>query len=71
MSVSLSLWALILAFILPPIVTCHVPYAMCNAVPVGHLVVLFAVMIRARVHPNDQEFIPSMLISGLSIKTFQ
>jgi len=45
--------------------------AMCNAVPVGRLVVLFAVMSRARVHPNDQEFIPSMLISGLSLRTFQ
>ena len=32
-----------------------------------HLVVLFAAMFRARVHPNDQEFIPSMLISGLSL----
>ena len=47
-------------------VTCHLPYAMCNAVPVGHLIVLFAVMIRARVHPIDQEFIPSMLFLELS-----
>jgi len=43
------------------------PYAMCNAVPVGHLVVLFAEMFHARVHPNNQEFIPSMPISGLSL----
>ena len=52
-------------------VACHVPYVMCIAVPVGHLVVLFAVMIRARVHSNDQEFIPSMLISELSLRTVQ
>ena len=39
---------------------------MCIAVPAGHLVVLFAVMIRARVHPNDQEFIRSILCSDCS-----
>ena len=45
------------------------PVVMCIAVPVGHLVVLFAVMIRARVHPNDQEFIPSILFLELSLQT--
>jgi len=64
MPVSLSLWAPILAFVYLPFATCHMPYAMCHFDPIEHLVALFAVMFRARVHPNDQEFIPTIKSSS-------